>query len=371
VSVELLWTLPVAGDARWYHGHPSRRGGFGTAARFSSTVTDHRPGRFTSFDYLVQVARAAELSGWDGLVIPDDAQGEESWIVASSLAREVPQLRLVTELRPGFGTAVYAAKLALSFQRFFDDRLAWKVSMRADASTARSLGDFVDHDGSVQRAEELLVLARGIWHESPFDFDGQFFQVQGGGFFDPTPNAAVLGGQGIARRPFPGVLLDGTTDAELELSARHADVHVFDEARPAALAALIGDHRSRAARLGREVRYGVRLAVIARDEAYEAWLRLARAIGGDAPLEADGVLWHGFGELGARAVSGVVGSFDEVAVQFGRYLDLGVTTFVLDSAPHLEEAYRLGEYLLPLIRARGESSALSRPDFDDSQKELT
>src|SRR4029079_11577986 len=107
-------------------------------------VTDPRPGRFGPYDHLTQVARAAEATGFSGLFIPYDPLGEDSWIVATTLAREVPRLQLLPEFQPGFATAVYTAKLALSFQRFFADRLSWKLALRTDPSLQAAVGDLSD-----------------------------------------------------------------------------------------------------------------------------------------------------------------------------------------------------------------------------------
>src|SRR5690606_29787877 len=74
-----------------------------------------------------QVARAAELWVFDGVVVPYDTGVDGSWVIASALARETPRLGIVTEFPADLGTAVYAAKLALSFQRFFDNRLSWQI----------------------------------------------------------------------------------------------------------------------------------------------------------------------------------------------------------------------------------------------------
>jgi alkanesulfonate monooxygenase len=44
-----------------------------------------------------------------------------------------------------------------------------------------------------------------------------------------------------------------------------------------------------------------------------------------------------------------VGDPITVAERLKEYADLGVDTFVLSGYPHLEEAYRVAEYLFPLL----------------------
>lgn len=54
-----------------------------------------------------------------------------------------------------------------------------------------------------------------------------------------------------------------------------------------------------------------------------------------------------------RAGTALVGSHEEVADRIAEYRDLGIDEFILSGYPHLEEAYRVREGLLPVLRARG------------------
>jgi alkanesulfonate monooxygenase len=354
VALSVYWTIPTQGDPS-----PGGRRGWTTGdARPGNThLTDPRAGRFTDADHLVQIARGAESVGFDGLLVPYDPQGEESWVVATALAHEVRRLRIVTEFQPGFATAVYTAKLSLSFQRYFADRLAWKPALTTGDAAQRAVGDSVAGDAVVARLDELLTITDGVWHESGFSHLGAFFEVEGGGLFDPTTNAGGFTRR-IGRRPHPEVFLDGTTDAELELSARHADVHLFELDDPPAIAAAISRHRQLAAEHGRAVRYGVRAAVLARETFDEAWTAARRTwaatpgSGDDAEfghLRTERAVWRGFDRLGLSVRAGLVGSFTDVAARLRALHDVGASTVVLDAGDHLADVYRFGEFVLPLL----------------------
>jgi len=354
-DLQAYWTVPT-------HGDPSPRGRRGWTAPAAphvwanQTTTDPRPGRFTDFDYLVQVARAAESVGFDGLLVPYDPNGEESWIAATALAREVRRLRIVPEFQPGFATAVYTAKLSLSFQRYFADRLGWKPALRTDADAQRAVGDLLDGPARLARAAELLTIGAGVWNESGFTHLGEHFEVEGGGLFDPTTNAGGFTRR-IGRRAAPTVFLDGTSDAELALSARFADVHLFDLDDVGSVRGSISRHRQLAAENDRVVRYGVRLAVLARESADEAWTAARRlwrdGTGGSDvefdSLQSEGTTWSGFGHLDVAAPVGLVGSFTDVAARIAELRDAGVSVVVFDAVDHLDEAYRTGEFVLPLL----------------------
>jgi alkanesulfonate monooxygenase len=344
VAIDVLWTLPTHGD-----------GSSGDERRWNrGAATADRGGRFTYADYAVQVARAADLAGFHGLVIPYDPAGEDAWIIGSALARETKHLAIVPEFRPGFASAVYTAKLSFTFQRFFGDRLGWKLAL--DESETESPGD------RFTRAEELLSVAEGVWGEAPFDFHGRFFSVEAGAFF------ALHRGQQVRVEPrrFPTVFASGEGSAELAFSAAHADVHLFDSVENEALHDLIARHRALAERAGRSLRYGLRLAVAAAEYESEAWTRARRLwadvrAGDDGSFESrrvDATGWHGFTRIGHAFDAGLIGSYRDVADRLAGYAALGITTFVLDAIPRVEEAYRLGEWLLPRLAGHSLQEAI-------------
>jgi alkanesulfonate monooxygenase len=127
----------------------------------------------------------------------------------------------------------------------------------------------------------------------------------------------------------------------------------------------------------------VRFHVITRDTAREAWAeadrlleamdphaiavaqerfrnsvsvgqrRMAALHGGSKEgLEIHPNVWAGFGLLRRHAGTALVGSHEEVAERIEEYRALGVEHFILSGQPHLEEAYRVAEGVLPLLGAR-------------------
>ena len=115
MSIEFIWQLPTSGDGRHGDAEKRRRGERSSAEHpYSPGVTDPRGHSFNYFDHLHQVARAADLAGFDGLRIPEDPSGDEPWIVAGYVARGTRHLKLLTEFEASRGSSVYAAKNAVS-----------------------------------------------------------------------------------------------------------------------------------------------------------------------------------------------------------------------------------------------------------------
>jgi len=241
---------------------------------------------------------------------------------------------------------VYAAKNAVSFQRFTGGRFAWQIGHGGDAAARRRQGDAAPDADILPRIEEFITVARGVQNTSPFSFKGRFFEVQDGGFKGP-----------LASHPVNSIYLTGETPEALAVSARQADVHVFDAAPVADLQPSIASLQTQARQLGRAVAAGVRLDVLARetfDEALRDARRYRSGAGLPDELPSDGgaaAFWPGFAQAQTGAHGALVGSYAQVAAALEAYAQAGVSSFVLAAIPHFEEAYRIGEHVLPRVRA--------------------
>jgi alkanesulfonate monooxygenase len=59
--------------------------------------------------------------------------------------------------------------------------------------------------------------------------------------------------------------------------------------------------------------------------------------------------WAGIGRVRKGAGTAVVGTPEQVREGLQEYIDAGVTHFILSGFPHLEEAERVGNTVLPLF----------------------
>lgn len=305
MTIRTYWQLDVAAE----HGRaePSDR------PRWQPVLRDVRTPALDRYDHYAQIARAAALTSFDGLFIPHREQSDDSQIVAASLARGVPRITLIPEFPASVGSAVYAAKQAVSFQRLAHQRLGWAIAPDPDAKARARGADAVADDDLVARTDEFLTVARGVHARRGYSFKGRFFEVENGGFDEP-----------LSRVPFPRIFLRGRSEEALALSARQADVHLFDAAPIEQLQHDIEALDSLASAAGRTVDFGLIQPVFARE--YEEELA-------DAP---PGVL---------------AGTYDGVAERLATLHRLGISHFVLTASPSFEEAYRVGQSVLPRFRA--------------------
>ncbi len=70
-------------------------------------------------------------------------------------------------------------------------------------------------------------------------------------------------------------------------------------------------------------------------------------------LQVSPNLWAGIGLVRGGAGTALVGSHEEVADRIAGYHELGIDEFILSGYPHMEEAYQVGEGVLPVLRRRG------------------
>jgi alkanesulfonate monooxygenase len=283
-------------------------------------VTPLRNPSHNRFDYYAQIAEAAAQTAFDGVFVAHRPEADESRIVAASLAREARRLDFVAEFPASVGSAVYAAKQATTFQRGTHDRFAWAIAPDADARSRAREGDLVPEDQLGRRLDEFLTVARGVHTRRPYSFKGDHFEVENGGFEAP-----------LSRVPFPTVFLQGESEDALDLSARLADVHLFRSAPVETIAALVEGLDSLAKQADRSLAFGLILPVLARETDDEAAF--------DANREP-------------RGPGTLIGSFDTVAQRLAELASIGITHFVLSAEPSLEEAYRIGQHVLPRLRAR-------------------
>ena len=87
-------------------------------------------------------------------------------------------------------------------------------------------------------------------------------------------------------------------------------------------------------------------------QALMAALHGGSASQGARSLEVAPNLWAGIGLVREGAATALVGSHEQVAERIEEYGQLGFDEFILSGYPHLEEAWRVGEEVLPVVGGR-------------------
>jgi alkanesulfonate monooxygenase len=360
-GVNVLWFLPTHGDGRY----------LGTAIG----------GRATNLTYLRQIAEAADRLGYFGVLLPTGKSCEDSWIVASALLTATEQLRFLVAVRPGLQPPTVAARMTATLDRLSGGRLLINVVTGGDPVENKGDGIFMSHAERYEVTEEFLHAYTALLAGETVNVAGKHIRIEGGQLLFPPVQA-----------PHPPLYFGGSSREAIEVAAGTVDKYLTWGEPPAAVAEKIAMVRAAAETRGRKVSFGIRLHVIVRETANEAWAaadsliryvddqtvakaqaifarmdsvgqsRMAALHGGQRDkLEISPNLWAGVGLVRGGAGTALVGDPATVAARMEEYRAVGIDTFILSGYPHLEEAYRFAELVFPLLPLahRRDATALS------------
>lgn len=360
MSLQFHWFLPTYGDSRYLVG-----GGHGLP---TTAAGGQRP---ATLGYLGQIARSAEQLGFVGALTPTGAWCEDAWLSTAMLAEVTERLKFLVAFRPGLLSPTLAAQMSATFQRHSGKRLLLNVVTGGESKEQQAFGDYLDKEQRYARCGEFLEVVRRLWTGEKVDFDGEHVAVTG----------AELG---RVPDPIPQLYFGGSSAAAGQVAAEHIDTYLTWGEPPQQVAEKVRWIRQLAAERGRDIRFGIRLHVISRDTAQQAWAEAQRLLdaldpalirqvqeglgksesegqrrmldlhgGSTSELEISPNLWAGVGLVRGGAGTALVGSHAEIAERIQEYHAAGIDEFVLSGHPHLEEAYWFGEGVLPLLEKKG------------------
>jgi alkanesulfonate monooxygenase len=349
-AANVLWFLPTHGDGRYL-------------------ATSHGA-REVDITYLTQIAQAADRLGYYGVLLPTGRSCEDSWVIASALVQSTQKLKFLVAVRPGLQSPSVAARMAATLDRISGGRLLVNVVTGGDPAEQRGDGVFTPHDERYAVTDEFLQVWRALLAGETVNFEGAHIRIEEGKNYYPP-----------VQQPHPPLYFGGSSAAGIAVAASQVDTYLTWGEPPADVRDKLNNVATAAAAQGRTLNYGIRLHVIVRETNEEAWdaardlikyvdddaiaaaqktfnkmdsegqRRMAALHGGKKDrLEISPNLWAGVGLVRGGAGTALVGDGETVAARMKEYMDLGIGTFILSGYPHLEEAYRFAELVLPRLK---------------------
>jgi alkanesulfonate monooxygenase len=312
---------------------------------------------------VADVARWSEQAGCAGILVYTDNGIVDPWLTSQVILESTEQLAPLVAIQPVYMHPYTAAKMVSSMAFMHGRRLYLNMLAGGFKNDLVALGDETPHDERYERTIEytriMLDLLAG---EAPVTLDGRYYHVEKLRMTPPLP--ATLQ---------PGVLISGSSPAGLAAAERIGATPVKYPKPP-------GEENAPSTE-----EFGVRVGIVARDSAEEAWrVALERfpedrkgQITHKVAMQVSDSHWHK--QLSERqegeaegAQNGeepnpywlgpfhnyktfcpyLVGSHDRVARELANYMQLGSTHFILDIPASQEELEHIGVVFERAVAAR-------------------
>jgi alkanesulfonate monooxygenase len=342
VSCEISWFGPICDDDYEFLGVPD-------------------PALLSSWEHCRNVVLRAEEAGFDNLLLPSNyAIGIDSIAFAAGVAPLLRRMQLLVAVRMA---EMWPPQLARQLATI-DEMLGGRLTINVISSDLP--GEQLESAPRYRRTLEVMRILRDLLDGKPVDLQGEFFNLT----LDP-PRIQPAGG-------CPPFYFGGLSEAARDVAAQAADVFLMWPDTMPAVEAVIADMRSRAARYGRELRFGYRVHVIVRATEAEARAAAHRLVSrlddetgqrlrslslhptstgqlrqGEMREDADDEgfvepnLWTGIGRARSGAGAAIVGDPDQVLAKLRGYADLGMEAFILSGYPDAGECDLFARHVLP------------------------
>jgi len=290
---------------------------------------------------VVDVARWSEASGCEGILIYTDNGLVDPWLVAQLVVQNTERLSPLVALQAAYMHPFTAANMVATLGHFYGRRMYLNLVAGGFRNDLLALNDPTPHDERYERTREYAQLVTRLLAGETVTFIGRYYSVTNLRLAAPLPPELQ-----------PGVLMSGSSPAGLATARSLGALAVKYPKRPGDEVPQEGEDS------------GVRVGIVARPDADEAWQvaharfpedrkgqltqKLAMKVSDShwhrqlAAMSAeehgdDDPYWLWPFENYATFCPYLVGSYDRVAHEVRRYIDLGFTAFILDIPPSKEE----------------------------------
>lgn len=322
------------------------------------------------------LARTAEEHGWEGALLGTGWGRPDTFTLGAALAARTTAFKPLIAVRPGYWQPAHFASAAATLDHLTGGRVL--VNIVSGLDNLAAYGDHTtDPANRYERTREFVQLVRRLWTREDVTYRGEHFAVE---------NSTVLPHPDGHPDRHPTLYFGGASEPAERVAAAEADVQLFWGEPLEGLAERVARLRKLEDEVGRAhkpLEFGLRITTVVRDTTEEAWrdaeakvaAMAEKATGPGTPAVGnrgtatgqqrlfalaergevlDTCLYTTPGTVGGggAATTWLVGSADDVAQALGRYRDLGISHFILSDTPYKREIVRIGDQLLPRLRAQ-------------------
>ena len=145
------------------------------------------PNPRSNYEATKTLAQHAEVTGWDGIwladhFLPDDNElvpVHESWVTMAALARDVGRVRLGSLVTGNtYRHPAVLANMAATLDNLSGGRLVLGLGSGWQKNEHEAYGiEYGTTGWRLRKLDEACQVIKGLFNESHFDFDGEFYQL--------------------------------------------------------------------------------------------------------------------------------------------------------------------------------------------------
>ena len=290
---------------------------------------------------LIDVARWSEEHGCKGILVFSDNSQIDAWLLSHVIIQHTRALCPLVAVQPVYMHPYTVAKTLTSIGHLYNRRVYLNMVAGGFKNDLAALNDTTPHDKRYDRLVEYTLIIKQLLEGGAVSSTGEFYQVDK---LKLTPP--------LAPELFPGIFVSGSSEAGVA-AARATGATAIKYPKPASEEDIP---------LGDTLECGIRVGIIARPDAEEAWRvawtrfpedrkgQLTRQL---ASKVSDSLWHHQLNELEAKRDGNpywlvpfqnykamcpyLVGSYDQVAEEMSRYFSAGFRRIILDVPPGSED----------------------------------
>lgn len=325
------------------------------------------PGQYKSnWNNASTILQTADRLGYRNILCPSSYQvGQDTWSFASAVAPLTQQINLLAAIRCGEVHPPMLARAISTLDHILQGRLTINIISSNLPGTDLPSAD------RYQRSREVIEILKQAWTQDEINIKGDFYNLS-------LPSEPVKPYQ---QNGGPLLYFGGYSPPGFDLCAEHCDVYLMWPETYSNIQNLMIRMSQQAATYNRTVDFGLRVHVIVREtasEAYAAAEKLVSKLDDEKGVEIreraldakslgvsrqstmrdksdkDGYvedhLWTGIGRARSGCGAAIVGDPDQVLAKIQSYMDLGIRSFIFSGYPHLDECQLFAKYVLPRIK---------------------
>jgi len=318
-----------------------------------------------SLDEIVECAVCAEQNGFNSILTPADSNCYDPWMLSGAIIYRTSKIKPIIAIRTGYIEPVYAARMVSTLDQISKGRVEINIVTGGSIQELSKEGQVLNHDDRYKRTEEYMQVFRTLLKTNgPLSFSGQYYCVDQATLFPVCYSGNS-----------PKIFVAGSSNSAKKVAIKYGDVYLLWAEPVHGIRQHIEELLQIAG--GRIPDIGLRVNImlskgkqhainklnqfyednnpnkIPKKRLFELIYKSSDSIGQRRMMSLaqqgdlyDGNLWTGTLAGRTGIVPTLVGTDVEICDGIKRYMELGITHFIVNSIGSNEEIKLIGEQVV-------------------------